>query len=213
MFEFFHTNVRGTYKFDESKGLVERVYVEAPNAESANEYMASLGVDFEDDCHCCGRRWVKATAPMPEDDHIDVRYFKTQVAVHYISGSFVIWTPQEYRHYAGRPKPKAHTPHGDAIAALEAHTEPDKSSFTAYQASIRRDPITEEFYVEEERIAKANEPRYNALPPEDEMREIAYAKAELLSAIDKNTARKAQAETRFAIREHIDAMYELIDKL
>jgi hypothetical protein len=142
LFEFDQINVRGTLVIDRSKGLVERVFVESVNADGANEYMESLGANFNDYCSCCGSRWYRATRPVGELDNIDVRYSKEPIAVHYIDGSFVIWEPKRY----AKPEP---------TSAEEALAIEDAASIAFSQKRI-----------EERRINEALKPRYNAYASE-----------------------------------------------
>jgi hypothetical protein len=143
LFEFDQINVRGTLVIDKSKGLVERVFVESVNADGANEYMESIGANFNDYCSCCGSRWYRATKPVSTLDNIDVRYSKEPVAVHYIDGSFVIWEPKRY----AKPEP---------ASAEEALKQYDAAIESTVARHSKAEPITErELRLENERILEA----------------------------------------------------------
>lgn len=59
-YEFSQNNSGGS--FDVDNKVCHRLFIEAPNAEAANDIAESLGVYFDGfgDCPCCGNRWYEA---------------------------------------------------------------------------------------------------------------------------------------------------------
>lgn len=61
-YQFDQNNSGGSFEVDEM--LCHRLFIEAPNLESAIDHAESLGVYFDGvdkgwDCECCGDRWYK----------------------------------------------------------------------------------------------------------------------------------------------------------
>lgn len=148
-------NSGGEYHIDESKGLVENVYIESYNTVSANEYAESIGIYFDGsgDCRCCGNRWYKPSEPV-EDGYMDMAHNWERTAIHRIDGSFTIWTPKRY----AAPKVEAVEEKRKAYLSEPAKSEPESFNDLASGNPfiIRRDPVTEEFYT------VATEPEWKA---------------------------------------------------
>lgn len=62
IWHFRQNNSGGTFDVDQKKGIGVDVYIEAFNADQANDHAERIGLYFngvEDgpDCECCGDRW------------------------------------------------------------------------------------------------------------------------------------------------------------
>lgn len=61
-YHFRQNNSGGSFHIDDERGIGPHVYIEAMNADHANDLAGRIGIYFDgvntgNDCSCCGDRW------------------------------------------------------------------------------------------------------------------------------------------------------------
>ncbi|MCG8926625.1 hypothetical protein [Lentzea sp. CC55] len=110
-YEFRQCNVRGRFVYDSERGITKHVVIEAATAKEANNRAREIGLDFDDEDACCGRRWVLAEdhdgsggydEPIVEDGCMPARELVPDASDDELRGAHV------FVHYAnGRVQPHA----------------------------------------------------------------------------------------------------------
>lgn len=94
-FHYIQNNSGGRFVFNERSGITHHVFIEAHNAEEADERAMSIGIYFDgcdigDDCHCCGDRWYRAYDSSGTDTP---QYYNNGKDIRVVKPDFVIrWT-------------------------------------------------------------------------------------------------------------------------
>jgi hypothetical protein len=98
-FEFSQNNSGGHFDIDRSNGIGPRVWIEAADADAANERALDIGLYFNGveagfDCDCCGDRWYEVwdsdgVAEPEIDDDYDFNWHNA-VYLHPLEGPFKV---------------------------------------------------------------------------------------------------------------------------
>ena len=104
-YEFLQNNSGGSFDHDRDAGIGYRVWIEANNADQANDLAEGIGLYFDGcdtgmDCDCCGDRWYPQWDDGEEYPAIDSRWdFKwhKEVYLHPLEGSFVVAGKDNYQ--------------------------------------------------------------------------------------------------------------------
>ena len=96
-FKFNQNNSGGSFVIDDKRGLGVNVWIEAANAEDANDHAERVGIYFNGcddgtDCPCCGDRWYPKWSNDAGEDrpHIDDKWdfnWDDTVYAHAIDGT------------------------------------------------------------------------------------------------------------------------------
>jgi len=94
-FEFRQNNSGGSFYINDGRGIGPRVWIEAEDANHANEIAERLGIYFDGvndgmDCGCCGDRWYPADGDGVPEPAIDQQYsfnWHGVVYVHHLDGT------------------------------------------------------------------------------------------------------------------------------
>lgn len=95
-YEFSQNNSGGSFDIDDGRGIGAKVWIEAVDAQQANDRALNLGIYFNgidsgSDCPCCGDRWYPVYEYDAEDQPlINEEYdfnWHDIVYVHMLNGS------------------------------------------------------------------------------------------------------------------------------
>lgn len=98
IYEFDQNNSGGSYDINESAGIGVRVYIEAYNADQANDHAERIGLYFNgvengSDCECCGDRWYPTSegkwGVYENKEELENHPYAAGGYLHSLDGSFV----------------------------------------------------------------------------------------------------------------------------